>query len=604
MGCTPPPVVGASVRTVNAARLDDRAFPLRSRRIGFVHVSVPAPRTLSDRFPSSRGFPDADMHGIRLAVGKGNRMNGPDTALLSYQHKIVDRDALVAQVDSARRDGLTIVQCHGCFDIVHPGHIRYLEFARRQGDRLIVTLTGDADVDKGAQRPYLPQELRAESLAALECVDLVSIDPHPTAERILDAVRPSIYVKGREYDGSHDPGFLREKAVVEKHGGRVLFSSGEVVFSSTRLIDSIPQDPAVEHHRLRTVCARHGIDRESLAAVLDRFAGLRVIVVGDIVIDRYVFCDALDVASEAPMLALKRIDQQTYVGGAAIVARHVAALGADAFLLSAVADDEPSDRVADVLEREGVRAHLIRCRPQLIEKTRYLVDDTKLLKVETADHVPMDSIAERKAVDVLRENAPATDLIVFCDFGYGVITGGFLQRVLPPLRRAVPVITADVSGPRANLLEFQEADLLSPTERELRANLNDYDSGLSAAAHHLLRRTHARHLFVTLEKKGLVAFNRPTQDPTDPQWNARLLSEHLPTFAERVMDRLGAGDALLAAASLALAAGADLNLAAYLGNGAAALEIGRLGNIPVGADALRRWITSRSELSSRVPMPV
>ncbi|NOS99641.1 MAG: adenylyltransferase/cytidyltransferase family protein [Phycisphaerales bacterium] len=527
-------------------------------------------------------------------------MTRPAAAHLSFQHKIVDPDALVELADSARRNGRTIVQCHGCFDIVHPGHIRYLEFARRQGDLLIVTLTGDADIGKGTQRPYIPQELRAESLAALECVDLVCIDPHPTAERILDAVKPTIYVKGREYDQSHDPGFLREKTIVEKHGGRVLFSSGEIVFSSTRLIDAIPQDPAIEHHRLCVVCERHGINRETLGAVMDRFAGLRVIVVGDIVMDRYVFCDALSVASEAPMMALKRLDEQVYVGGAAIVARHVAALGADAFLLSAVAGDEPSERVTETLDREGVRSHLIRCRPQLIEKTRFLVDDTKLLKVESAEHIPLDSVAERKAVDVLRENAPATDLIIFCDFGYGVITGGFLQRVLPALRRTVPVITADVSGPRANLLEFQEADLLSPTERELRTNLNDYESGLSAAAHHLLRRTHARHLFVTLEKKGLVAFDRPTQDPTDPQWNARLLSEHLPTFADRVIDRLGAGDALLAAASLALAAGGDLNLAAYLGNGAAALEIARLGNVPIDAASLRRWIGRRAELSAHV----
>ena len=91
----------------------------------------------------------------------------------SFQSKIVSLDVLLAAMESARSAGKTIVQCHGCFDIVHPGHVRYLEFARQQGDVLVVSLTGDSDVAKGHNRPYIPQELRAENLAALSAVDLL-----------------------------------------------------------------------------------------------------------------------------------------------------------------------------------------------------------------------------------------------------------------------------------------------------------------------------------------------------------------------------------------------------------------------------------------------
>jgi len=522
---------------------------------------------------------------------------------VDIHRKILDLPGLLDAVAEARRRGRTIVQCHGCFDIVHPGHIRYLQFARRQGDVLVVSLTGDSDITKGEQRPYIPQELRAENLAALEFVDCVYIDPHTTAEGVLEAVSPDVYVKGAEYERSRDPAFLAEREVVERRGGRVIFSSGDVVFSSTQLIDSMPRHAELESHRLRLLCRRNVLQRAGLDRILERVSGLRVLVVGDVVLDRYVFCDPLDVASESPMMSLARLDEKTYVGGAAILARHVAAMGARAFLLGAVGDDEASDQVGRVLAAEDVESYLIPARKRLVEKTRYLVEDTKLLKVDSADHVPLDSLAEQKSALLLEQQAELADAVIFCDFGYGMITGGLLSRVLPALRRRVRVLTAGVSGARGSLLNFAGVDLLSPTERELRSTLHDFEQGLSTVAWRLLEKTQARHLFVTLGKRGLVVFDRRSQDPSESEWSARLQSEHLPSFADHAVDRLGCGDALLAVATLALAAGGDLMTAAYLGNAAAATEITRLGNLPVEAGTLNRWLDHRRELYEAPPEP-
>ncbi len=519
-----------------------------------------------------------------------------------HQRKILSREKLVRVVADARADGGTIVHCHGCFDIVHPGHVRYLEFARRQGDLLVVSLTGDPNVNKGDQRPYIPQELRAESLAALEFVDAVYIDPHPTAEAILKDLKPDIYVKGREYEQSKDPRFMAEREIVERNGGRVIFSSGDIVFSSTHIINALPRDPHLEAQRNQVLARRHGVTRESLSAAIDGFRRQRVVIVGDIIIDRYVFCDAINVASESPMMSLAKLDEHHYVGGAAVVARHVAAMGATPVLISAVADDEPSRLVEQVLRDEGVQAHLLRCRHKLVEKTRYLVDETKLFKVEEAEHVPLDSLNERKAAIQIEEHAENADAVIFCDFGYGMISAGLLQRVMTSVRKSVRTVTADISGPRANLLNFRDADLLCPTERELRSNLNDYERGLSFVAHSLLAGTRAKHLFVTLEKKGLVVFDRPTHDVSSVDWSGRLISEHLPSFVDRALDCLGGGDALLAAASLALSTGASLMHAAYLGNAAAAVELSSFGNVPVGANDLHAWV-NRSAPSDEPQSP-
>ena len=177
------------------------------------------------------------------------------------------------------------------------------------------------------------------------------------------------------------------------------------------------------------------------------------------------------------------------------------------------------------------------------------------------------------------------------------MVSGLLARVLPTLRHNVRTMTADVSGGRGNLLNFRNVDLLSPTEREMRTMLNDFDSGLSAVAWEVMERTQARHLLVTLEKRGMVVFERRSQDRQSPQWAGRLKSEQFPSFAEHPVDRLGCGDALLAASTLSLAAGAELMHAAYLGNAAAALEIAQLGNHPVDAHRLREWLAERRELT-------
>ncbi|MFH1834096.1 MAG: PfkB family carbohydrate kinase, partial [bacterium] len=204
---------------------------------------------------------------------------------------------------------------------------------------------------------------------------------------------------------------------------------------------------------------------------------------------------------------------------------------------------------------------------------------------------------------ILEQRSRVADAAIFCDFGYGMITTGLLNRSLPALRQNVPILAADVSGQRGNLLQFRNVDLLCPTEREVRAALNDYESGLSAAAWQTLHLTQARHIFVTLEKRGLVAFERRSQERATLEWEGRLKGEQLPSFARYATDRLGCGDALLAVSALALTAGAGLMQSAYMGNVAAAIEIDMLGNHPVDFDSYARWLRNRCELEQSETMP-
>ncbi len=163
--------------------------------------------------------------------------------------KILKLPELAAKLAELKNQGKKIVHCHGCFDLMHPGHIRHLQAAKKMGDLLVITLTPDKYVDKGPDRPVFSQELRAESLAALECVDFVAINEWPTAEETLKLLRPHYYVKGQEFESLEDKtGKVQGEYEVLQEIGAEMRVTHEIVFSSTKLLHKyfLNKEDAVE----------------------------------------------------------------------------------------------------------------------------------------------------------------------------------------------------------------------------------------------------------------------------------------------------------------------------------------------------------------------
>jgi rfaE bifunctional protein nucleotidyltransferase chain/domain len=151
---------------------------------------------------------------------------------------IVDIEQLAELLREHKREGRKVVLCHGCFDLMHPGHIKYFQASKKMGDVLVVTVSPDRYVDKGPGRPVFDQNLRAESIAALACVDYVAVNAWPTAEETLRLLRPDIYVKGQEFEKLEDKtGKIQREADVVKEIGAELRFTHEIVFSSTKLIN-------------------------------------------------------------------------------------------------------------------------------------------------------------------------------------------------------------------------------------------------------------------------------------------------------------------------------------------------------------------------------
>lgn len=153
------------------------------------------------------------------------------------QDKIFQRKELAAIIQRLKSDGKVVVTTNGCFDVLHLGHLRYLQAARQQGDALVVAVNSDSSVRelKGENRPLIPDVERAEMLAGLECVDYVVIFPELTPVELLAELKPNIHVKGGDYKLEQ----LIEKDIVEKNGGRVLVGLNVQGKSTTNLIEVI-----------------------------------------------------------------------------------------------------------------------------------------------------------------------------------------------------------------------------------------------------------------------------------------------------------------------------------------------------------------------------
>ncbi len=511
--------------------------------------------------------------------------------------KVVSLDQLLELRAELRAVGRSLVHCHGCFDIVHPGHVRHLQYAATQGDHLLVSITADQLVDKGDNRPLFSQNLRAESLAALECVDWVYVNPDPTAESLLQHVQPDVYVKGREYEENADPRFEAERRAVESGGGRVLFSSGDVVFSSTALIDSLERgadadrsadDPA--RRQVKRLIDAHDLSLRNLSLCLERMRGKRVAVIGETIIDTYVHCAWPDVAGESPVMSLRPISRSAFDGAAAVLSRHLAAFGAVPTLITPLPESAEADLLTERLATEGVEVIPIHHEGPIPEKQRFLVGGEKVFKLDMVRPIALDSrnrdALQQQAADAARD----ADAAILADFGLGMLSSRVLGDLVKAIRPHVDILAGDVSGRRASLLSMRDADWLSPSEAELRDALGDYDSSLPAVVWKLMGRTGAENVLVTLGPDGLVAFRKTPDAHRKDGWPSRTISEHLPALAPpRVVDPLGCGDALLAVGVLALSAGADLMTSAYLGALAAASEASFIGNLPVSpAEILSR----------------
>ena len=467
-----------------------------------------------------------------------------------------------ATAGAARRIGFV----SGNFNIVHPGHLRLLKFAREQSDFLVVGVY--PDTNPGVT---MPADMRAEGVSALSHVDFVArLDGN--AIDFIEALQPDIVVKGSEYEERHNA----EEAILRSWGGKLVFGSGETRFTSLGLLRSEYFETNFSTIRKPLdYPARHGFAINELPAILSAFSALRVLVIGDLIIDEYINCDPLGMSQEDPTLVITPIERTKFVGGAGIVAAHARGLGASVRFVSLVGSDADAMFARDNLARFGVQAELFTddTRPTTL-KQRFRAHGKTLLRVNHLRQHPSARDICASMMTSIEQVLGETDLILLADFNYGCLPQPLVEAICRAARERNIMIAADsqASSQVSDISRFKDMALVTPTEREARLALHDFDSGLAYIAEQLRDVARARNVVITLGAEGLLV--RALKEGEERM-------DQLPAFNSAPKDVAGAGDSLFTCASLALCAGVDIWRAAYLGSIASACQTARVGNTPL-----------------------
>ena len=496
------------------------------------------------------------------------------------KNKLKSREELV-QIIGNRPRQKKIIMCHGTFDIVHPGHIRHLAFSKSKADILVASLTSDAHVSKENYRPYVPEYLRAMNLASLEFVDFVIIDQNPTPLENIKFIQPDYFAKGYEYvAGSLHPKTAEEVEVLAAYGGEIIFTPGDVVYSSSSFIESNP--PNITSDKLATLMVAEEIDFNTLRSSVEMLQGCSVHVVGDTIVDSYTYGTMIGGMTKTPTISIKFEKQVDFVGGAAVVSKHLKSAGARVRFTTLMGDDDLKDFVLRDLEKSGVECNCIvdKNRPTT-QKHSYFSNGYNLLKVDRVQNNPIiDKTLGEFAASISKTDENA---IVFSDFRHGI----FSHQTIPIMLESIPagtfrVADSQVASRWGNITEFQNFDLITPNERETRFALGDQDSVVRPLALKLYQKANCKYLILKLGERGIISYRSvSTEDPR--------AFFTVDSFVEKLVDPVGAGDALLAYATLALLTTKSIVIASILGSLAASVACESYGNTPVSpGDVLKR----------------
>jgi rfaE bifunctional protein nucleotidyltransferase chain/domain len=503
-----------------------------------------------------------------------------------FGKKIQPLEKLAATLSTLRERGQRMVLCHGVFDLLHPGHIRHFEAARRHGDVLVVTVTPDEFVAKGPGRPVFNQRLRAESIAALACVDFVAVNRWPTAVETIRLLRPDVYCKGSDYkdpEGDLTGGIRLEEAAVQEVGGRLEFTS-DITFSSTELLNQF-YNPYPDGARGYLEAFRRHHSAEEVIARLADLADLKVLVIGEAIIDEYHYCAPVGKSPKESIVATRYVREEHFAGGALACANHVAGFCRQVDLATCLG-------AADSRE-EFIRTHL---RPNIcprfftrpgaptIVKRRYIWEPflIKMFEVAFMDDSDVPLPVEDELVASLRSALPRYDLVIAVDYGHGFLT----PRAVAALAEGSRFLAVNTQANSANLgfnliTKYPRADYVCIDEPEIRLAMHERASPVEALAQKVLGLLGARAISVTRGHLGALTCGEDGA-PTET-----------PVFSREVVDRVGAGDAYLAVTAPCVAAGVPMDVVGFIGNAVGALAVRIVGNrSPVEPVSLYKFVTA------------
>jgi rfaE bifunctional protein kinase chain/domain/rfaE bifunctional protein nucleotidyltransferase chain/domain len=487
-----------------------------------------------------------------------------------YLQKIIALDDIQKKI-KPHKGVKTVVHCHGVFDLLHVGHIKHLHHAKKMGDILVVSITADKFVNKGPGRPYFSEHLRAEALAALSCVDYVVINQDATAVCAIKVIRPDFYVKGVEYQESEKDitgKIVEEDEAIKSVGGELKFTR-DIVFSSSSLLNQFfsPFSHEVLAY-LNALKAKHEID--DILKYIDGANQLKVLLIGEAIIDIYHYGEAIGKAGKEPVLVTKYHREEMYAGGVLAVANHLSSFCAEVTCLTMLGErGDYESFIKDKLKNNVKPVFLYKKDSPTIVKRRYIEEYTaqKLFEIYEIDDCYLEETQQAEFLKSIEEQITRHDVVIVTDYGHGLLDPMSIEKIENEAKFLAVNTQANASNHGFNCIsKYKKADYVCIATRELQLN---YRQKHISVLEQLKRLTHEfdyKNVMVTNGTRGSISCK------------AGEGIQEVPALATKVKDRVGAGDAVLAVTSLCVAQNAPPELVGFIGNVVGAEAVNIMGN--------------------------
>lgn len=491
--------------------------------------------------------------------------------MINHHTKIIDLSTASKIIEQEKQKKKTVGLCHGVFDLVHIGHIKYLHSAKKLCDVLIVTITPDIFVNKGPSRPAFTENLRLEFLASLEMIDFVALNQWPTAIETLQLLQPSLYIKGPDYkDLSKDTtnNIQKEKDAIEKVGGQLVFTDDEIHSSSKLLLEYsqlYTQEQKLYFQKLREI-----LTFEDISSYFAKLRDIKVLVVGESIIDSYCYCDALGKSGKEPVLNMRFLKQEDYLGGVLAIAKHLHGLGCKTEVLSLLGENREYEDF--ILENtKGISSHFFTKKnsPTIVKK-RYVdaYSQAKLLGIYEIEDSYIEEEQEKVILSWMHTHLQNFDVILVADYGHGFLTPDIIKYLCehaPYLALNTQINSANIGF--HTISKYLKADFVCIHTGELHQDYRNKLETTEKLTIDLSKKLQTQRTCITMGKSGLLGYNTVSKT-----------LEHCPAFASKIVDRVGAGDTVLSVTSILSYIQAPLILTLVAGNLAGAFAVSIEGN--------------------------
>jgi len=469
------------------------------------------------------------------------------------------------------RNGKRIVLCHGVFDLLHIGHIRYFEQAKKHGDILIVTVTPDRFVNKGPDRPAFPEDLRAEAIAALDVVDYVAINDWPTAVETIQSLKPDIFAKGSEYkDANKDitGKIVDEENAICEVGGSIVFTE-DIVFSSSQLINKNFSTFPEETREFLTEFSNRN-SPEDVIQFLKNAEKLKVLVIGETIIDEYNYCFPIGMTTKDPIIAVKYLSKEKFAGGVLAAANHLANFCHSVDIITLLGEFETDEAfVRENLNKKINPFFLYKRDSPTIVKRRFIDNylTQKLFELHEINDDEIDKEQETLLKEICEERILNYDIVIVIDYGHGMLTKD-LRKTICNKSKFLAVNTQSNAGNRGfNVIsKYSKADFISLNHSELNLEERDRHCGIKESIAHVARKLSCPRILITRGKNGNIYYD------------VHEGFVETPAFANQVLDRIGAGDAVISLSSLCAFQSAPKDVVGFIANAVASQAVATVGH--------------------------